>query len=233
MKQVYVDLVRVAVGVAVVGVAVDDVGHGGLAAAVDRGAVGDLELDGRVVDAEVVAELVVQAFQDGFAFSERHLDDLHVAGERVGLRGEAPDVEVVDVEDAVDSLHGRADVAEVDGARGAFEQDVQRLADDDQELQRIIAAMSSESTGSIHSRPVRRMARPPTMTAAVEMVSPSMCRKTLRMLTSPENFQSRAAMAAVHQDAGGGDDHHQSRLDGDRRDEAMDRGDGDPGGERR
>ena len=32
------------------------------------------------------------------------------------------------------------------------------------------------------------------MTAAVESVSPSMCRKTLRMLTSPENFQSRVAM---------------------------------------
>ena len=33
------------------------------------------------------------------------------------------------------------------------------------------------------------------MTAAVERVSPSMCRKTVRMLTSLEEFQRSAAMA--------------------------------------
>ncbi len=32
------------------------------------------------------------------------------------------------------------------------------------------------------------------MTAAVEIVSPSMCRKTLRMFTSRENFQSSPAI---------------------------------------
>ena len=75
------------------------------------------------------------------------------------------------------------------------------------------------------------MPAPPAMTAAVESVSPSMWRKTERMLTSPENFQRRVGDGAVHQDAGGGDVHHQARLDGDRGVEAMDGGDGDPGGE--
>jgi len=63
------------------------------------------------------------------------------------------------------------------------------------ELQTIMPAMMSERTGSIHMMPVKRIAAPPAMTAAVESVSPSMWRKTERMLTSPENFQSRPAMA--------------------------------------
>ena len=61
----------VAVGVAVVRVSVNDLGYGGLTAAVDRGTVGDLDLDRSVVDAEVVAELMVQAFQDGFGYKPR------------------------------------------------------------------------------------------------------------------------------------------------------------------
>ena len=52
--------------VMVMGVAVDHVGLGGRAAAIDGGAVGDFELDGGVVDAEVVAELVVDALENGF-----------------------------------------------------------------------------------------------------------------------------------------------------------------------
>ena len=36
---------------------------------------------------------------------------------------------------------------------------------------------------------------------------------------------------AVHQDSGGGDDHHDARLDGDRNGEAVDGFEGDPGGE--
>ena len=51
----------------VMGVAVDYVGLGRRAAAVDGGAVGDFELDGGVVDAEVVAELMVDALEDGLA----------------------------------------------------------------------------------------------------------------------------------------------------------------------
>ncbi len=53
--------------VVVVGVAVDDVGLGRRAAAVDGGAVGDFDLDGGVVDAEMIAELMVHAVEEGFA----------------------------------------------------------------------------------------------------------------------------------------------------------------------
>ena len=70
------------------------------------------------------------------------------------------------------------------------------------------------------------------MTAAVESVSPSMCGKTLRMLTSPENFQSSVAMA--HRSSGHRrlqTVHHQARLDGDGVGETVDGGVGDPAGE--
>ena len=55
---------RVSVAVVVMRMAIDGFGVRGLAAAVDGGAVGDLELDRRVVDAEVVAQLVVQSLED-------------------------------------------------------------------------------------------------------------------------------------------------------------------------
>ncbi len=63
--------------------AVDHGGFGGAAAAVDGGAVRDFDLDGGVVDAEVIAELVVDALEDGFAFGKRHFNDLDMARERV------------------------------------------------------------------------------------------------------------------------------------------------------
>jgi len=64
---VSVGVVVSAGAVVVVGVAVDDVGLGGAATAVDGGAVGDFDLDGGVVDAEVVTELMVHAVEEGFA----------------------------------------------------------------------------------------------------------------------------------------------------------------------
>jgi len=116
--------------VMMVRVAVDDVRLRRGDAAVDCGAVGDLDLNRRVVDAEVIAELMVDALQNRFALSERHLDDLHVAAESVRLRGQAPDVQVMHVDDAGHTLHRRADLIEVERSRCAFEQNVQRLAHD-------------------------------------------------------------------------------------------------------
>ena len=75
--------VCVTVAVVVMRVAIDHIRRGRLAAAVDRGAVGDLKLDRRVVDAEVIAELVVQPLEHRLALTQLHLDHLHVTGERV------------------------------------------------------------------------------------------------------------------------------------------------------
>ena len=140
-------------------------------------------------------------------------------------------MQVVDVEHAGDVGDGVADVGECDRAGVPSSRMLRVSRTMVTELQTIMPAIRSESTGSIHMTPVNRMAAPPAMTAAVESVSPSMCRKTLRMLTSPEELPEQGGDGAVHQDAGGGDGHHEARLDGDRGVEAVDGGEGDPGGE--
>ena len=53
-----------------------------------------------------------------------------MAGEGVGLGAEAPDVEVVDVDDAGDLFHRGAEICQVEVAGCAFEQDVEGFADD-------------------------------------------------------------------------------------------------------
>ena len=60
--------------------------------------------------------------------------------------------------------------------------------------QRMSAAMSSERTGSIQLWPVSRMPAPPAITAAVESVSPAMCRNALRRFTSCATPHSSAAI---------------------------------------
>jgi len=71
-------------------------------AAVGGLAAGDLKLDGGVGDVEAVAQSALDVGEDATAFRHRHLGDGDVAGECVGLRAEAPDVKIVNVEDAAD-----------------------------------------------------------------------------------------------------------------------------------
>ena len=118
-------MVMTAGAVVVVRVAVDHFGLRRGAAAVDRWAIGDFYLDGGVVDAKVVAQLMIHAGQDGFAGGEVHLDDLYVAGERVALGAEAPNVQIMYVDHAFDLRHCRPNLAHVQVLRGALEQDVQ------------------------------------------------------------------------------------------------------------
>ena len=61
-------------------------------------------------------------------------------------------------------------------------------------VQKISAEITSESTGSIQFCPVSRMPAPPAITAAVESVSPAMCRKAERKFTSRATPHSSAAM---------------------------------------
>lgn len=79
-------------------------------AAVGGLAAGGLELDGGVGDVELVAEGAIDGFEDVAAVGHRHVGDGDVAGKGVGVGAERPDVEVVDVEDAFDRLHGLSDL---------------------------------------------------------------------------------------------------------------------------
>ena len=97
--------------------------------------------------------------EDAAAVGHGHLGDGDVAGERVGAGAERPDVQVVDVEDAVDGLHGVADVGELEIARGAFEEDVEGLADDaDGAVDDHGGDDEREDGVDPHCMPVKRMA---------------------------------------------------------------------------
>ena len=93
-------------------------------------AAGVFELDGGVGDAEVLLEHVVEIDQDAGALRRRNVGDADVAGQGAGLRAQAPDVQVVDVDDALDGLHAGADLRQRAIARRALQQDMRRLARD-------------------------------------------------------------------------------------------------------
>ena len=99
-------------------------------AAVGGLAADDLKLDGGVGDVEAVAQGRVDGIEDGSGAGDGHFGDGDMAGEGVRCRAERPDMQVVDVEDAGDGVDGGANVGERECARRAFEQDVERLAND-------------------------------------------------------------------------------------------------------
>ena len=89
-----------------------------------------LELHGGVRDVEALGQDFVDAPQDAVAGGGRDVLDQHMAAQRVRARPEAPDVQVVDVQDAVDRAHPGGDILEVNPPRQALQQDVERLARD-------------------------------------------------------------------------------------------------------
>ena len=89
-----------------------------------------LELHGGVVNVEAVGEHVVQAPQNDVARGGRNVVDQHMAAEGMGARTETPDVQIVDVQHAIDASHRRGDFLQSYAARKTFEQNIQRFADD-------------------------------------------------------------------------------------------------------
>ena len=63
------------------------------------------KLNCRVLNGEVIAQNVVELDQDAGTLGRGNVGDADVAGERMAVRAKAPDVQVVDVENAVDRLH--------------------------------------------------------------------------------------------------------------------------------
>ena len=218
-----------AVVMVVVGVGFER-GRGG--AAVGGLAAADLELDGGVGDVEAVAQGAVDGVENAGALGDGHLGDGDVAGEGVGGGAERPDVEVVDVEDAGDAADGGADAGRGETARGVPSSRMLRVSRTMvTELQRIMPAMMSERTGSIHIMPVKRMASAAGDDGGGgERVAQHVEEDGADVDVAGE-LPEQGGDGAVHQDAGGGDVHHQAGLHGDGGVEAMDGGDGDPGGE--
>ena len=153
-----------------------------------------LELDGGVADVEVVLEHVIELDQDAGALRRRNVGDGHVAGQGAGVRAEAPDVQVVNVDHALDGFHAGANLGERDAAGRAFEKNIEGLADDADAGPENERGNEQRENRVDPVRPVSRMPAPPAMTAAVESVSPAMWRKAERRFTSRATPHSRAAI---------------------------------------
>ena len=102
----------------------------------------------------------------------------------MAFRADTPDVQVVYVVDSLDFADGRFQTVEFHAAGRRFEQDVHGLAQDADGRPQNQRAIPNESRVDQYWC-VTMMAQPPTMTAAVESVSPTSWSRALRMLMSP------------------------------------------------
>src|SRR6185369_12780528 len=87
-----------------------------------------LELDGGVRDMKTIGEHGVESLENGIADGEGNVLDEDMATECVSAGAEAPDVQVVDVQNPFDGAHPGDHLGEADAPRQAFQQDIQRLA---------------------------------------------------------------------------------------------------------
>src|ERR1700677_1216969 len=145
------------------------------------------------------------------------------------LRTQAPDVEIVDIEDAGDRLHRDADFAELKIAGCAFEQDVERLADDADGTPEDHAGDEDGENGvDPHHAGKQDCGASGDDCGGRKRVAQHVQKDAADIHVSGE-ARKQGGYRAVHQDTGRGDVHHQLRLNGDRSADAMDGGDGDPG----
>ena len=119
--------VRVIVAAMVVLVALN-----GRGATVRHFTVDTLELEGGVVDAEFLPKRPIDLLQDATALRRRDVGNDDVSGTGVGLGTETPDVQVVDVLNAVDGLQRNAYLRQGTTPRRSLQEDVQRLPNDGQ-----------------------------------------------------------------------------------------------------
>ena len=87
------------------------------------------ELNRRVEDVELVGEALIEPLQDRLTFRGAQVGDANMAGERMSFAANTPHMQVMHVDDALDRLHSLRHPIEFDTARGAFQQDIEALAD--------------------------------------------------------------------------------------------------------
>ena len=125
--------------------------HGDHASRIRNRAAHVLKLHRRVVDVETVAEHVLDPMEDVVAQRRRHILDQHVAAQRVRVRPQAPDMEIVHAEHAFD-FADRATTCLNSRPRGSPSS---RMLSDSRVIshavQMIRSEMRTESRGSIAS----------------------------------------------------------------------------------
>src|SRR5437764_11838447 len=92
-------------------------------------AVRKLELDRRVNDAIVMLQHVIDAIEKTACALQRDVPDHQMTGKRGAGGAEGPDVDVVDAVDAIDRCERSRHGDRIDFAGRAFEQEIQRFAE--------------------------------------------------------------------------------------------------------
>ena len=187
-----------------------------------------LELDGGVADLKMIFQNMVELDEDASAFRRRNIGDGDVAGQGARVRAEAPDMQVMNVDNALDFFHASANGGQRDAARRAFEQDVESFADD-------ADTRPEDERGDDERKdgidPVLAGEKDPSAAgyngSGGERVAGHMDKGRAHVHVAGHAPEQRGNHA-VHQDAGGGHDHHQPGLHGNGGREAMDGLDGDP-----
>ena len=176
----------------------------------------------------MIAQYVIQLHQNTFAFRWRDISDGYVAGECVALRAETPDVKIVHIQNALDSFHAGADLVELDAARGSFEKNVEGFTDD------IDAGPEDESGNDEGEGGIDPGAASEKDSCASgddggggEGV-PCHVEEGAAHIDVARATPQEGSNDAVHDDACGGDTHHQLWLDGNRSAETVEGLDGDP-----
>ena len=133
-----------------------------------------LKLNRRVSNVKARMQRRLDLLQNTIALRRRNIGNRHMAGQRVRLRSQAPDVQIMHILNACDPCSvSRISGSEIPrGVPSSRIFSVSRTIESDDQI--ISAAIARESTGSIQDCPVHKIAAPPTITAAVESVSPSM-----------------------------------------------------------
>src|ERR1700756_1362835 len=88
---------------------------------------GTLELDGRVIDAELLAQGPVYLLQDAGALGGRDVVDGDVSRTSMRLRSQTPDVKIMDILNPFDGLQRNTDLRQGAAAGSALEKNIQRL----------------------------------------------------------------------------------------------------------
>ena len=109
-----------------------------------------LKLDSAVMDVEF-AEQLIYPLKDGIAFRWRHVFDQHMATQRMGVRSEAPDMNIMDFDYRIEAHTSLSSNPRGRPSSSTF-RDSWMMS---QAVQMISTPINTDSTGSIISSPVK------------------------------------------------------------------------------
>ncbi len=144
-----------------------------------------LKLNGRMRNVEVGFESRPDTREDFFALVHVHIRNADVAGKRMEIGADCPNVDVVNFLNAVDAQDRTGYGLPLrppfgSPSRRTFPASRRRPLVD----QSTIAAITTPIAGSSHCAPVIRIATAPARMPRFEMASPKLCRNRLRRLRS-------------------------------------------------